>query len=243
MHRISWRTCLDVGLRQRNHLGENVGHLQVLHLIPLPSSLINTKISWCICGVVCTNATRNHFRNIWLQPTWCRTCILYAPSVGFPSCTTLATRSYVVYFSVTWASSVRYSRRSTFLLRQIQIDNMNKCIFILEDKKYTRPWHHFSPELHCNNHSLPSSASTSWFCQKLWSMLRISSYGVWTALTWWGSWQLWDSFPQRSCSWWIFWCKRRGTEAVWSAGTFWENSLCRFCTPEWKLDRKACTDI
>lgn len=33
-------TCLDVGLRQRDHLGENVSHLQILHLVPLPSSLM-----------------------------------------------------------------------------------------------------------------------------------------------------------------------------------------------------------
>lgn len=42
-HRMSVRTCLDVGLWQCYHLGKNVSHLQILHLIPLPSSLVKHK--------------------------------------------------------------------------------------------------------------------------------------------------------------------------------------------------------
>lgn len=54
LDRMSGRMYLDVGLRQCDHLGENVRHLQVLHLIPLPSSLIEHK-DYDRCDIIWTH--------------------------------------------------------------------------------------------------------------------------------------------------------------------------------------------
>lgn len=42
-HKTEWSTCLDVSLWKCDHLREDVSHLQVLHLVPLSSSLIKHK--------------------------------------------------------------------------------------------------------------------------------------------------------------------------------------------------------
>lgn len=50
-HRTPVPPHLDVGLGQGNHLGQDVSHLQVLQLVPLPCALPGPRSGWGDSGV------------------------------------------------------------------------------------------------------------------------------------------------------------------------------------------------